>query len=115
LAWKVFQNHIAPKNSWISGQFGGYSGYSGLGAYTPGQVYTNEAGEPFILGADNQWVPMDDGQELAYGQDDDWTMLGQNALEVPGPLGFADVLEPVGRLGASPITESAYARHLINR
>lgn len=120
LLYKVAQNHLIPKNSFLTGQFGGYDGY-GFGAagggYTPGEVAVNEGGEPFILGDDMEWVPMDDGAEYAgYGEEDDWTMmgLGQNALEVPGPLGFSDVLEPVGRLGA-PMTEDAYARFLINR
>lgn len=113
LIYKAVQNHLIPKNNWLTGQFG--FGAEG-GGYAPGQVEVNSEGEPFIMGQDGQWQPMDDTPGLMgfsdYGEDD-WTTLGQNALEPPGPLGFADVLEPPGRLGGGQ--DAAYARALLNR
>lgn len=102
LGYKAAQNHIVPKNAFLTTQFG----QEGAPRYLPGDVETNDAGEPFILGQDGQtWIPM--------GEDNSWEMMGQNALETPGRLGFGDVLETPGRLGfgASP-TQGAYAKHL---
>lgn len=119
LIYKAVQNHLIPKNNWLTGQFG--FGAEG-GGYAPGQVEVNSEGEPFIMGQDGQWQPMDDTPGLMgfsdygdYGDygEDDWTTMGQNALEPPGPLGFADVLEPPGRLGGGQ--DAAYARALLNR
>lgn len=112
LLYKAAQNHLIPKNSFLTSQLGQSGGYA------PGQVEVNEAGEPFILGQDGQtWIPMDEGAaspELAgyYGQDEDesWEMMG-DVLETPGRLGFGEVLETPGRLGQAQ-TQSAYAREL---
>ena len=102
LAYKAAQNHIVPKNSFLTEQFGGPS-------YKPGDVETNSAGEPFILGQDGQtWIPL--------GEDQTWEMMGQDALEVPGRLGLGDVIEPAGRLGFGQTqTMSAYGRNLFER
>lgn len=106
LAYKAAQNHVVPKNTFLTNQFG-------FGAetptYMPGDVETNSAGEPFILGQDGQtWVP------LAEGEDQSWEMMGSN-LEPEGRLGFGDVLEPAGRMGfGQPATVNAYAKHLFN-
>lgn len=111
LMYKAVQNHLIPKSSMAMGQ---------LGAYQPGDVEVNEAGEPFILGADGQsWIPMNEGDagvpELAgFGQDEDWTMM--DALETPGRLGLGDYAEPPGRLGFGvPATAAAYSRALFER
>lgn len=115
LLYKIAQNHLIPRNQFLTGQFG-FGGFGQEGGYMPGEIEANEAGEPFILGEDGEtWIPMDDGEELAGFGEDDWTMLGQNALEVPGRLGgFGDVLETPGELGA-PITQDAYQRYLFER
>jgi hypothetical protein len=109
LMYKAVQNHLIPKSSTAMGQ---------LGAYQPGDVEVNSAGEPFILGADGQsWIPMNEGDtgvpEMAgIGQDEDWTMM--DALETPGRLG--DYAEPPGRLGFGvPATAAAYSRALFER
>lgn len=104
LAYKAAQNHLVPKNSFLTNQFG-------FGAdtptYMPGDVETNEAGEPFILGQDGStWVPLAEGDDA-----ESWEMMGQDALEVPGRLGFGDVLETPGRLGQSQ-TVGAYGKSL---
>ena len=111
LLYKAAQNHLMPKSTWAMNQFGA----SSEGRYMPGDVETNDAGEPFILGQDGQWVPLDEGEggvpEL-MGQD--WTTMG-DSLEPAGRLG--DYTEPPGRLGfgwQSP-TSAAYAHALFNR
>jgi len=115
LLYKAAQNHLIPKNNFLTNQFGASSGYQ------PGDVEVNEAGEPFILGQDGQsWIPMDDQSGIGFGdygeEIENWEMmgLGSNALEPPGPLGFADVLETPGRLGA-PVTQAAYNRAILQR
>lgn len=112
LLYKAAQNHLIPQNTFLMNQLG-QDGQQ----YVPGDVEVNSAGEPFILGQDGTtWIPMDKGQELAgYGQDEDWEMMGQNALETPGRLGMGDVIETPGRLGfGQPATSAAYARSLFH-
>jgi hypothetical protein len=103
LLYKAVQNHLIPKNEFLTNQFG-----ASTPMYTPGDVETNSAGEPFILGQDGQtWIPLDEGSQM--GQD--WEMM--DALETPGRLG--DALETPGRLGfGQSSTKSAYARSLFN-
>lgn len=112
LAYKAAQNHLIPKNSFLTSQLGYYGGLGGEVQYGPGDVETNSAGEPFILGDDGQtWVPL-----AAADDEDTWEMMGQDSLEVPGRLGFGDVLEVPGRLGmGQPATQSSYARALFDK
>jgi hypothetical protein len=104
LAYKAAQNHLIPKSTFMVNQFG----QDETTAYQPGDVETNSEGEPFILGADGQtWIPLDEGDEeipMGYG----------DVLETPGRLGaYGDVLETPGRLGQS--TADAYAASLFRR
>lgn len=113
LLYKAVQNHLIPQNTFLMNQLGQEGGQ-----YMPGDVEVNAEGEPFILGQDGQtWVPMDEGDsmdELAFGQEEDWEMMGQDALETPGRLG--DVLETPGRLGyGQAATSEAYAESLFKR
>jgi hypothetical protein len=103
LAYKAAQNHVVPKNTFLTNQFG----FGAEPTYMPGDVETNSSGEPFILGQDGQtWIPLAEG-------DESWEMMGQDALEVPGRLGFGDVIEPAGRLGMGQAqTVGAYGKHL---
>jgi hypothetical protein len=114
LLYKAAENHLMPKSSWAMNQFGAATG----GGYAPGDVETNSAGEPFILGADGQWVPMDEGGGAPdlMGMGEDWEMMG-DSIEEAGRLGLGDYTEAPGRLGLgyeSP-TSSAYARALFDR
>jgi hypothetical protein len=110
LMYKAIQNHVVPKNDFLMNQFGQAA------TYMPGDVATNEAGEPFILGQDNEWIPLDEGggemPELAYGED--YYDYG-DVLEPPGRLGMGQVLEPPGRLGFGQSTVDAYRRTLFER
>lgn len=93
IGYKVAQNHLIPKNSFLTNQLGfGQEQY-----YTAGDVATNDAGEPFVLGENGNWIPLDSGEDVTamLGQDD-W-MEG-------------DVFETPGRLGQA--TQAAYARSL---
>lgn len=116
LMYKAIQNHIVPKNDFLMNQFGFGQGESTM--YSPGDVATNEAGEPFILGQDGQsWIPLDEGgeedmPELAMGED--YYDYG-DVLEPPGRLGMGQVLEPPGRLGFGQSTVDAYRQTLFER
>jgi len=115
LLYKAAENHLMPKSTWAMAQFGAAEAGGG---YAPGDVETNSAGEPFILGADGQWVPMDEGgvpNLMGMGQEN-WEMMG-DSIEEAGRLGLGDYTEAPGRLGfgyESP-TSSAYARALFDR
>lgn len=108
LIYKAAQNHLIQKGGWALGQFGQ------AGGYMPGQVETNDAGEPFVLGADGQtWIPLDEGGGAE--------LMGEyygDALEEPGALGYGlgDALEEPGALGFGlPETANAYANALFKR
>jgi hypothetical protein len=104
LLYKAIQNHVIPKSTWATTQFGGANESS----YQPGDVETNSAGEPFVLGQDGQtWIPLDSG--------DSGVPALAGPLEVPGRLG--DAFEPPGRmgLGFGQDTSAAFARRLFNR
>ena len=85
MAYKMVQNELVPRSSWASGQLGE--------GYAPGEVVENEAGEPYLLGDDGEWYPVDERHRLPEQN-------LQADLEPPGRLG--DVLEPPGRLGDDP-------------
>lgn len=103
MLYKLVQNELVAGNSFWSGQLGAANDR------VPGVIEENSAGEPFILGEDYQWYPMD-------GADDDridsYEMYG-NALTEPGPLGFGDALTAPGPLGAD--LDDIYARNYLNR
>lgn len=92
LFFQLIHNKIIAQNEWAAGQFGEDNYYPDEylegETYTPGDVATNEAGQPYLLGADYMWHPTGAGQYAGVG----------DVLEPVGPLG--DVLEPVGPLGS---------------
>jgi hypothetical protein len=70
--------------------------------YVPGNVYPNSVGEPYLLGQDGNWYPIDETNRLpestsSYVSDD---------LVTPGPLG--DQLVPVSDLGKSDDWDRAF-------
>lgn len=78
--------------------------YMGMGQdqYVPGNVYPNSAGEPYLLGQDGNWYPIEETHRLpeetsAYVGDD---------LVTPGPLG--DELVPVTALGKTDAWDKAF-------
>lgn len=91
MAYKLLQNELIPKSTWASGQFGA------AGNRYPGVIEQNEEGEPFILGEDYQWYPLEgmtadeDRMLEGYGYGDE--------LVKPGPLGYGDELVEPGPLG----------------
>lgn len=84
MLYKLAQNELIAGNAFWSGQFG-ESDYEY--ERVPGVVEENEAGEPYILGEDYRWYPLE-----GYGADD-------SALVAPGPLGYAGELVAPGPLG----------------
>lgn len=88
MLYKLVQNELIPKSEWATGQFG-------QNGYEPGMIEQNSVGEPYILGEDNQWYPLN-------GADDDRLLpsVGYGSeLVTPGPLGFGDELVTPGPLG----------------
>ncbi len=102
IAYKLIQNKFVADSSWASEQFGAeeddYYPDEYMGAYQPGDVETNSAGTPYLLGEDYQW------QQLP-----EESMMG--TLEPVGPLGGA--VQPVGPLGGNALDE-AYAKALLD-
>lgn len=100
MLYKLVQNELIAGSTFWSGQLGQ--------ARVPGVIEENDAGEPFILGEDNQWYPLDGA--------DDYRMLPEMSgsgpvLTEPGPLG--DVLTPPGPLGVN--VDEAYRAAFLNR
>ena len=94
MLYKLVQNELIAGNSFWSGQLGAED-------RVPGVVEENEAGEPFILGEDYQWYPLEGVDDYRMEPDDeDMPILGE-ALVTPGPLGQDDenVLVTPGPLG----------------
>lgn len=84
MLYKLAQNELIAGNAFWAGQFGEAEyEYERV----PGVVEENEAGEPYILGEDYRWYPLE-----GYGADD-------SALVAPGPLGYAGELVAPGPLG----------------
>ena len=119
MAYKLIQNELIAGNPGWAAQFGadededdyvpteymgGYDGYGGQDTYLPGDVETNSAGQPFLLGEDGQWHALP--EETMGDLLEPVGPLGQ--LEPVGPLGQ---LEPVGPLGN---IDAAYRKSLLD-
>lgn len=63
--------------------------------YVPGNVYPNSVGEPYLLGEDGNWYPLEDTHRLP----ETTSQYMGDSLTRPGPLG--DELVPVTSLGGS--------------
>jgi hypothetical protein len=104
MLYKLAQNELIAGNAFWSGQFG-ETDYQY--ERVPGVVEENEAGEPYILGEDYQWYPL----EGHVGED--------SALVAPGPLGYAGELVAPGPLGYGAESEedlnSLYTRSFLRR
>jgi hypothetical protein len=120
MLYKLFQNEVVPGREWLTNQFGADTGRE------PGVIESNSAGEPFILGEDYQWYPlngaddyrMEPGYEAAPllgesipGYD---TYMG-DALTAPGPLGFGDALTAPGPLGFGSDMDDMYRNTFLRR
>jgi hypothetical protein len=96
MLYKLAQNELIAGNTFWAGQFG-ETDYQY--ERVPGVVEENEAGEPYILGEDYQWYPLE-----GYGEGYDRMMGGE--LVAPGPLGYAGELVAPGPLGYGAETEA---------
>jgi hypothetical protein len=95
MLFKLVENEfIAGKPNWEA-QLGGVNGMS---ERVPGSIETNSAGEPFVLGDDGEWYPLEGAEDYNYvlGEEEPY-LYGDSALVEPGPLGNA-LVEP-GPLG----------------
>ena len=103
MLYKIIQIELIPKSETASNWFG----QDETPGYQPGDVETNEANEPYILGENGQWIPLDESARALpeYG----------DVLETPGRLGYGDVLETPGRLGFGQQTIDAYRKSLFQR
>jgi hypothetical protein len=102
MLYKLAQNELIAGNTFWAGQFG-ETDYQRV----PGVVEENEAGEPYILGEDYQWYPLE-----GYGAED-------SALVAPGSLGYAGELVAPGALGYGAESEadltSMYTQSFLRR
>ena len=105
MAYKLVENKFISQSPFWSGQLGADEPMMGA-ERVPGVIEMNGLGEPFILGEDYQWKPLngvDDYRAISdgYGAEE---MYG-DALVRPGPLGFGaeemygDALVRPGPLG----------------
>lgn len=93
MVYKALQNELIVESPWATSQFG----YDGYGAErTPGTIEENDEGEPFILGDDYQWYPLEGADDSMMGYIPDYAGYGDD-LVTPGPLG--DDLVTPGPLG----------------
>lgn len=104
MLYKLAQNELIAGNAFWAGQFGEAEyEYERV----PGVVEENEAGEPYILGEDYRWYPLE-----GYGAED-------SALVAPGPLGYAGELVAPGPLGYGADSEadlsSLYTQSFLRR
>lgn len=104
MLYKLMQNELISGSTFWSGQLGADEGYQ------PGDIETDSAGEPYILGYDNQWYPMDGADD--YRMTEGGGMYG-GQLVTPGPLG--DALLTPGPLGASEAVDSMYKASFLRR
>jgi hypothetical protein len=108
MLYKLAQNELIVGNTFWSGQFGETEyEYERV----PGVVEENEAGEPYILGEDYKWYPLE-----GYGEGYD-RMMGGDALVQPGALGYAGELVAPGALGAESEADltSMYTQSFLRR
>lgn len=100
MLYKLVQNELIPNSTWATNQFGAVR--------TPGTIEENNEGEPYILGEDYQWYPMEGADDYRMTPDG-----GYNELTEPGPLGFGDSLTEPGPLGAD--LTNIYGRSFLRR
>jgi len=106
MLYKLLQNELIAGNTFWSGQLGATE-------RVPGVVEENEAGEPFILGEDYEWYPLDGADD--YRMEPDMPILGE-ALVEPGPLGEALVEPgPLGYDGYGADLDTMYAESFLQR
>lgn len=107
VAFKLVQNELIANSTWASEQFGAeqyypseyLEGYGDDDGYEPGEIATNSAGEPYLLGEDYQWQRLPEG------------MSGPSALKPVGRLG--NVMQEVGPLGVAPGSDDVYRQALL--
>jgi hypothetical protein len=107
MLYKLVQNELIAGNTFWSGQLGATE-------RVPGVVEENEAGEPFILGEDYQWYPLEGADDYRMEPDEDMPILGE-ALVQPGPLGFGESLVEPGPLGFGQDLDAMYASSFLRR
>lgn len=108
MLYKLVQNElIAPTGtSFWSTQFGATNNNR-----VPGVIEENSEGEPYILGDDLQWYPLEGADDYRMEPE----LYGDTLVE-PGPLGLGDALIEPGPLGASTTElDRLYRGSFINR
>lgn len=104
MLYKLVQNELIVNSPFWTGQLGAEEEGEG---YSPGDVETNSAGEPYILGDDLEWYPLTGADESGmYG-------AGGGALVTPGPLG--DALLTPGPLGATTDIDNMMLKSFLTR
>lgn len=86
MIYKMIQNELIVDSAWASDQFGAEQMYQS--DYLPGDVETDAAGQPYLLGQDYQWHALPESGVMG------------DVLEPVGPLGQENLV-PVGPLGES--------------
>lgn len=107
MGYELLQRKIIPNSPWAVGQFG----FGADDVRTPGTIEENSVGEPYILGEDYQWRPINGADDLipesvSYGE----------AVMAPGPLGFAGALMQPGPLGfGAESVDDVYRQSFLRR
>jgi hypothetical protein len=93
MLYKMIQNELIVRNEWATRQFGAEEE----------DVFVDEYGTPYIMGEDDELLPVDERHRLP----EEMEGIG-DVLVPPGRLG--DELEPPGRLGAADAWSRAFYR-----
>jgi hypothetical protein len=107
MLYKLVQNELIAGNEFWTGQLGQ--------AREPGVIEENSAGEPYILGEDYIWRPLEGADD--YRMKPELYGYGE-ALVSPGPLGMGEALVspgPLGYAGAEDNLDAIYAQSFLRR
>lgn len=99
MLYKLVQNEFIAGSSFWSGQLGADE------EYMPGMIETDSEGSPYILGDNNQWIPLEGADDYRMNE-----MYG-DTLVTPGPLG--DALVTPGPLGSA--VDQMFVKDFLNR
>lgn len=106
MLYKLVQNELIAGTSFWSTQFGATNNNR-----VPGVIEENSEGEPYILGEDLKWYPLEGADDYRMEPE----LYGDTLVE-PGPLGLGDALIEPGPLGASTTElDRLYRGSFINR
>lgn len=104
MLYKLVQNEMIPNSTFWTAQLG----QADQPYREPGVIETNSAGEPYILGEDYEWHPLEGVDDYRFQPS------YSDALVTPGPLGEALVEPgPLGYAGAD--LDDLYAKSFLRR